>query len=87
MPFYEYHCSACGHELEALQKISDKPLIKCPECGKAKLDKLVSAPSFQLKGSGWYASDYKSKPKEKKEEKKEPAKSDKPAKKDKAKEE
>jgi len=60
MPIYEYECQACGHRLEALQKVSDKPLKKCPECGKPKLHKLMSAPSFRLKGGGWYETDFKS---------------------------
>src|SRR5262245_12200110 len=59
MPIYEYRCAACGHELDALQKLSDAPLKKCPECGKQKLARLVSAPSFRLKGSGWYETDFK----------------------------
>ena len=53
MPIYEYRCSACGHELEALQKITDAPLVACPSCRADKLAKLVSAAGFQLKGSGW----------------------------------
>jgi putative FmdB family regulatory protein len=60
MPIYEYRCSACGHALEALQKISDAPLRKCPECKKSSLRRLVSAPSFRLKGGGWYETDFKS---------------------------
>ena len=60
MPIYEYQCQACGHRLEALQKVSDAPLKKCPECGKPKLQKLMSAPSFRLKGGGWYETDFKS---------------------------
>ena len=60
MPIYEYRCSACGHELEALQKVSAAPLRKCPECGKPGLHKLISAPSFRLKGGGWYETDFKS---------------------------
>jgi putative FmdB family regulatory protein len=60
MPIYEYRCSACGHALEALQKVSATPLKKCPECGKAALQKLISAPSFRLKGGGWYETDFKS---------------------------
>ena len=60
MPFYEYQCRSCGHQLEVLQKISDKPLRKCPACAKSALVKLVSAPVFRLKGSGWYATDFKS---------------------------
>ena len=59
MPIYEYRCSACGHELEALQKLSEAPLVGCPACGKDALAKLVSAAGFQLKGSGWYATDFK----------------------------
>jgi putative FmdB family regulatory protein len=59
MPIYEYRCSACGHELEALQKISDAPLVSCPVCHADKLTKLVSAAGFQLKGSGWYATDFR----------------------------
>ena len=60
MPFYEYECQQCGHRAEVLQKIGDKPLKKCPDCGKNKLKKLVSAPVFRLKGSGWYETDFKS---------------------------
>jgi len=60
MPFYEYECRACGAQTEVLQKISDKPLRKCEECGKNSLVKLVSAPIFRLKGGGWYETDFKS---------------------------
>jgi putative FmdB family regulatory protein len=60
MPFYEYECSACKHHTEALQKISDGPLRKCPECGKQALKRLISAPVFRLKGGGWYETDFKS---------------------------
>jgi putative FmdB family regulatory protein len=60
MPFYEYECKSCGHALEAMQKISDSPLKKCPECGKSSLQRLMSAPVFRLKGSGWYETDFKS---------------------------
>jgi len=60
MPFYEYQCSKCGHEEEVLQKISDKPLKKCPECGKLSMQKKVSAAAFRLKGGGWYETDFKS---------------------------
>ena len=60
MPFYEYQCKSCGHELEAMQKVSDPPLRKCPECGKAQLTRLMSAPVFRLKGGGWYETDFKS---------------------------
>lgn len=59
MPIYEYRCSACGHDLEALQKFSDAPLLTCPSCHKDSLVKRVSAAGFQLKGSGWYATDFK----------------------------
>jgi putative FmdB family regulatory protein len=59
MPIYEYRCSACRHELEAIQKFSDAPLIACPQCGKDTLVKLVSAAGFQLKGSGWYQTDFR----------------------------
>ncbi len=60
MPIYEYRCKACGHELEAMQKMSDPPLTECPECGEEALSKLVSAAGFRLKGSGWYETDFKS---------------------------
>ncbi len=60
MPIYEYRCEDCGHELEALQKMSDKPLTDCPECGKPALRKQVSAAGFRLSGSGWYETDFKS---------------------------
>src|ERR1700722_18610638 len=60
MPFYEYECSACRYYAEVMQKISDKPLKKCPSCGKNTFTKLISAPVFRLKGSGWYETDFKS---------------------------
>src|SRR4051812_1756814 len=60
MPFYEYECPHCGHREEVLQQISEKPLKKCPNCGKNGLKKLMSAPVFRLKGSGWYETDFKS---------------------------
>ena len=60
MPIYEYKCSACSHELESLQKFADALLVTCPVCGKDALTKLVSAAGFQLKGSGWYQTDFKS---------------------------
>ena len=60
MPFYEYECPNCGYRDEVLQKITDKPLKKCPSCGKKGLKKLMSAPVFRLKGSGWYETDFKS---------------------------
>ena len=59
MPIYEYRCSACGHELEALQKLSEAPLTVCPSCGQSELRKQVSAAGFQLKGSGWYVTDFR----------------------------
>lgn len=61
MPIYEYECSLCGHRLEAFQKMSDAPLINCPECNKPNLQKLISAAGFQLKGTGWYATDFRNK--------------------------
>jgi putative FmdB family regulatory protein len=60
MPFYEYECPSCGKHTEVLQTIGDKPLKKCPSCGKNGLKKLMSAPVFRLKGSGWYETDFKS---------------------------
>jgi len=59
MPFYEYQCKSCGHELEAMQKVSEAPLKKCPHCGKSQLTRLMSAPVFRLKGGGWYETDFK----------------------------
>lgn len=59
MPIYEYQCTACQHKLEALQKFSDAPMVTCPHCGKDTLTKLVSAAAFQLKGSGWYQTDFR----------------------------
>ena len=59
MPFYEYQCKSCGHELEAMQKVSDALLKKCPHCGKSQLTRLMSAPVFRLKGGGWYETDFK----------------------------
>jgi putative FmdB family regulatory protein len=64
MPFYEYQCKSCGHELEAMQKVSDAPLKKCPHCGKTQLTRLMSAPVFRLKGGGWYETDFKDKDKQ-----------------------
>jgi putative FmdB family regulatory protein len=60
MPFYEYECSNCKFYVEALQKISDPPMRKCPSCKKQTLQRLVSAPNFRLKGGGWYETDFKS---------------------------
>ena len=59
MPIYEYRCSQCGHQEEHLQKASEPALTKCPVCGKDSFNKLLSAAGFQLKGSGWYATDFK----------------------------
>ncbi|WP_405227767.1 FmdB family zinc ribbon protein [Lentisalinibacter sediminis] len=59
MPIYEYVCKSCGHELDALQKMSDDPLTDCPDCGEAALKRKISAPRFRLKGSGWYETDFK----------------------------
>jgi putative FmdB family regulatory protein len=60
MPIYEYRCAACGFQKEFLQKMSDAPLTDCPECGKAgAFSKMVTAAGFQLKGSGWYVTDFR----------------------------
>ncbi len=59
MPIYEYRCQSCGHELEKLQKMSDEPLVDCPNCGQPALTKLVSAAGFRLKGGGLYETDFK----------------------------
>lgn len=59
MPIYEYRCNACGYQKEHLQKVADAPLTTCPSCGNGGYSKLLSAAGFQLKGSGWYASDFK----------------------------
>jgi putative FmdB family regulatory protein len=61
MPIYEYRCENCGHHAEFLQKASEPPLTDCPVCNQPKLRKLLSAAGFQLKGSGWYATDFKNK--------------------------
>jgi putative FmdB family regulatory protein len=84
MPIYEYLCAACGHQEDHLQKISEPALTKCPACGKKKYAKQLTAAGFQLKGSGWYATDFKgggkkadeSKPEAKAEGKKEEAKTE-----------
>ena len=73
MPIYEYRCRECGHQKEFLQRMSDAPLTDCPECGKPSFSKLLSAAGFQLKGTGWYATDFKN------NTAKPAAKSDKPA--------
>ncbi|MEO8718367.1 MAG: FmdB family zinc ribbon protein [Burkholderiales bacterium] len=59
MPIYEYRCADCGFQDEYLQKVSEAPLTMCPSCGKPTFRKLVSAAGFHLKGSGWYATDFK----------------------------
>ena len=59
MPIYEYRCSSCGHQQEFLQKLSDPPQTRCTQCGQETLSKMVTAAGFQLKGSGWYATDFK----------------------------
>ena len=59
MPIYEYRCAACGHQEDHLQKVSEAPLTKCPACGRKKYAKQLTAAGFQLKGSGWYATDFK----------------------------
>ena len=65
MPIYEYACVLCDHHLETLQKMSEDPLVFCPECGEESLRKKVSAAAFVLKGSGWYETDFKNSGKEK----------------------
>ncbi len=59
MPIYEYRCGKCGFQKEFLQRLNDAPLTKCPECGKRALSKMVTAAGFQLKGTGWYATDFR----------------------------
>jgi len=59
MPIYEYRCSSCGFQKEYLQKVNDPVMSVCPECGKSTFSKMLSAAGFQLKGSGWYATDFK----------------------------
>jgi putative FmdB family regulatory protein len=59
MPIYEYQCQACDEQLEALQKISEAPLVDCPQCGQPSLKKKISAAAFRLKGGGWYETDFK----------------------------
>ena len=63
MPIYEYECAKCGHTMETMQKVSDAALTVCPACHKHSLHKRMSATSFHLKGSGWYVTDFKDKPK------------------------
>jgi putative FmdB family regulatory protein len=61
MPIYEYRCSTCGFQKEYLQKVSEPKLTHCPECGKPTFDKMLTAAGFQLKGSGWYVTDFRDK--------------------------
>ncbi len=61
MPIYEYQCGQCGHTLESFEKMTDAPLTQCPVCEKPELQKLISAAGFQLKGTGWYATDFRNK--------------------------
>ena len=93
MPIYEYQCNECNNVLDALQKVNDKPLVDCPECGKNSLKRLISAPNFRLKGEGWYETDFKKEnrknvvdKKDEKSEKKESSNSDKASDKSKKKE-
>ena len=67
MPLYEYHCHSCQERLEVMQKISETPLINCPKCGKNGLEKIISTTQFQLRGTGWYVTDFKDSGKTKKE--------------------
>jgi putative FmdB family regulatory protein len=76
MPIYEYRCSVCGYQEEHLRKVSDAPLTVCPECGQPEYRKQLSAAGFQLKGTGWYATDFKGGKTEKKTEAKPDAKPD-----------
>jgi putative FmdB family regulatory protein len=59
MPIYEFHCSACGHRFDRLQKLSDPDPSTCPQCGAPQVQRQVSAPSFRLAGGGWYETDFK----------------------------
>ncbi|MEW6313952.1 MAG: zinc ribbon domain-containing protein [Pseudomonadota bacterium] len=72
MPIYEYRCSDCGFQKEFIQKMSDAPLTTCPECGHETFGKMISAAGFQLKGGGWYATDFKGSAKPKEEPKAKP---------------
>ncbi len=80
MPIYEYRCESCGHEMEALQKMSDPLLTECPECEQDSLKKALTAAGFRLKGGGWYETDFKGGSKQQDKTKTESAKDDKPAK-------
>ena len=58
MPLYEYQCEKCGHRFEVIQKFSDQPIAVCPSCGQGPVEKLLSSPAIQFKGTGWYITDY-----------------------------
>ncbi|MFO7302536.1 MAG: zinc ribbon domain-containing protein [Acidobacteriota bacterium] len=58
MPLYEYLCGSCGHRFERIQKFSDAPVSECPSCGAAQVERLISSPAIQFKGTGWYITDY-----------------------------
>lgn len=76
MPIYEYKCKKCNYNFEQLQRVTDQPVCVCPKCGKKQLIKLVSSTSFQLKGTGWYVTDFKNKKPKKEKEKNSVAKKD-----------
>jgi putative FmdB family regulatory protein len=76
MPIYAYRCAVCGHAKDVLQKISDAPLTDCPACGAPRFEKQVTAAGFQLKGSGWYATDFRDAAKPKADDAKSDAKSE-----------
>jgi len=80
MPIYGYVCKNCGHTHDALQKVSDAPLVDCPECGEPELKRQLSAPRFRLKGGGWYETDFKKDNKRNLHGETEPAKKDEPKK-------
>lgn len=79
MPLYEYECTKCEHRFELLQKVSDEPRKRCPEC-RGKVERLISAPAIRFKGSGWYVTDYSDKGKKKAEKEKAEAKGQDPGK-------
>ena len=79
MPIYAYRCSSCGHGADVMQKLSDAPLTVCTACGQPTFSKQITAAGFQLKGSGWYATDFKNGSKGAKKETKETTSSEKPA--------
>jgi putative FmdB family regulatory protein len=69
MPIYEYRCAGCDHHFDVIQKMNDEPITNCPQCAENKVSRLISAAGFQLKGSGWYATDFKNKVKPAEEKK------------------